>query len=148
MKSNSAIDNAIVFNTEISEIEKHSGVKREEFLQDRRYPKDGPYQTLKHVGHSGCYFYENGKCLIYNVRPLICALFPFDFRFNEAGSLFWVVYQNLCPVYFNYKRHFSQIKKMALNLDMDKKTIVDYLEENAPSMKKESVLFLEEFEQP
>ena len=132
MKANSAIDNAIVFNTEISEIEKYSGVKRKEFLQTRRYSKDGPYQTLKHVGHSGCYFYENGRCAIYPVRPLDCRLFPFDIIEDQEGELRWIVYTDLCPLDFNYRPAYDHLRKF---FSLPEEAAWAYSEGHAPGME-------------
>ena len=110
MKTNSPIDNAIVFNEEIEEIEKFSGVRREDFLQLGRYPKDGPYQTLKHNGNSGCHFHKNGRCEIYSVRPLDCRFFPFDIIEDDDCNLRWIVYTELCPVNFDYRESFEKLK--------------------------------------
>lgn len=132
MKSNSSIDNAIVFNTEIIEIEKYSGVAREEFLQENHYPKDSPYQNLKHVGHSGCYFHKNGHCEIYPVRPLDCRLFPFDIIEDDEGELQWIVYTNLCPVDFDYLPAYERLKSF---FDMPEEDAWTYSEGHAPGME-------------
>ena len=132
MKSNSEIDNAIVFNKEISEIEKFSGVKREEFLQAGRYPEDGPYQTLKHVGHAGCYFYKNGRCAIYTVRPLDCRLFPFDIIEDDNGELRWIVYTDLCPVDFDYRPAYEHLRSF---FKLSQEVAWAYSEGYAPRME-------------
>ena len=110
MRTNSSIDNAIVFNEEIEEIERFSGIDREEFLQTGRYPQDWPYQTLKHEGLSGCYFHRDGRCKIYSVRPLDCRFFPFDIIEDDEGNLNWIVYIDLCPVDFDYRESFQKLK--------------------------------------
>lgn len=33
--------------------------------------------SLKTIGNK-CIFYQNNKCLIYNIRPVDCRLYPFD----------------------------------------------------------------------
>jgi len=47
MRTNSSIGYAIVFDDKIDRIGKFFGVARQEYLQIRRCPEDGPYQTLK-----------------------------------------------------------------------------------------------------
>lgn len=33
--------------------------------------------------NGACYFYRGGECSIYNIRPMVCRLFPF--AYSEAG---------------------------------------------------------------
>lgn len=37
----------------------------------------------------GCYFYksENNKCLIYDLRPMLCRTFPFSFRLKDEKEV-------------------------------------------------------------
>ena len=132
MKTHSPIDNAIVFNEEIVEIEKYSGVKREKFLQVGRYPEDGLYQTLKHNGNSGCYFYTDGRCKIYPVRPLDCRFFPFDIIEDDEGDLRWIVYTELCPVNFDYRESFEKLKAF---FDLPRELALAYSRGQAPGME-------------
>ena len=44
-----------------------------------------------------CYFYKNGACTIYAVRPLDCKLFPFDVYLNDEGKPVLVLYLTACP---------------------------------------------------
>ncbi|MBN2119536.1 MAG: YkgJ family cysteine cluster protein [Candidatus Omnitrophica bacterium] len=45
-----------------------------------------------------CYFYKQGKCTIYSVRPIDCKLFPFDAHLDDAGKPILVLHLNACPV--------------------------------------------------
>lgn len=140
MKTNSPIDNAIVFNEEIDEIEKFSGVRREAFLQVGRYPEDGPYQTLTHNGNSGCYFYKNGRCEIYRVRPLDCRFFPFDIIEDDDDNLRWIVYTELCPVNFDYRESFAMLKAF---FDLPRKLALAYSRGKAPGMEANRYVVLD-----
>jgi len=140
MKTNSPIDNAIVFNEEIEQIESYSGVRREDFLQLGRYPADGPYQTLKHNGNSGCYFYKNGRCQIYPVRPLDCRFFPFDIIEDDENDLRWIVYTELCPVDFDYKESFQKLKAF---FDLPMELALAYSRGKAPGMESNHYIVLD-----
>ena len=141
MRTNSSIDNAIVFNEEIDQIEKFSGVDREEFLQVGRYPEDGPYQTLKHEGLSGCYFHKGGRCEIYSVRPLDCRFFPFDIIEDEEDNLRWIIYTDLCPVDFEYQVSFQKLKAF---FDLPKELALAYSRGKATGMESNHYLVLDQ----
>jgi len=132
MRTNSSIDNAIVFNEEIEQIEKHSGIDREEFLQIGRYPEDGPYQTLKHEDDEGCFFLKNGRCEIYPVRPLDCRFFPFDIIEDDEDNLRWIIYTELCPVDFDYRDSFQRLNNF---FDLPKELALAYSRGKAPGME-------------
>lgn len=140
MKTNSEIDNAIVFNDEIDQIEKFSGVRREEFLQVGRYPEDGPYQTLNHNGESGCYFHNSRRCEIYSVRPLDCRFFPFDIIEDDSGNLRWIIYTGLCPKDFDFQESFDHLKAF---FDLPKDLALAYSKGKAPGMEANHYLVLD-----
>ena len=140
MRTNSPIDNAIVFNEEIEQIEKHSGVDREEFLQIGRYPEDGPFQTLKHGGDGGCFFFKSGRCGIYPVRPLDCRFFPFDIIEDNEDNLRWIIYTDLCPVDFDYSGSFQRLKAF---FDLPKELALVYSRGNAPGMESNRYIELD-----
>ena len=140
MRTNSSIDNAIVFNEEIDQIELFSGVDREEFLQMGRYPQDRPYQTLRHKGSSGCYFYKDGRCEIYSVRPLDCRIFPFDIIEDEEGRLNWIIYIDLCPVDFDYRESFHKLKSF---FDLSTDLALSYSRGEAPGMESNRYIVLD-----
>ena len=132
MRTNSPIDNAIVFNEEIEQIEKYSGVDRGEFLQIGRHPEDGPYQTLKHEGDEGCFFFKSGRCEIYPVRPLDCRFFPFDIIEDNEDNLRWIIYTDLCPVDFDYRESFQNLKAC---FDLPKELTLVYSRVKVPGME-------------
>ncbi len=47
-------------------------------------------------GNNCCYFYKNGRCAIYAVRPFDCKIFPFDI-IEHDDEFYWIVYLDLCP---------------------------------------------------
>ena len=132
MRTNSSIDNAIVFNDEIEQIENYSGLRREDFLQIGPYLEEDPYQTLKHEGAGGCYFHKNGRCEIYPVRPLDCRFFPFDIIEDDEGDLRWIVYTELCPVNFDYRESFEKLKAF---FDLPRELALAYSRGKAPGME-------------
>ena len=140
MRTNGSIDNAIVFNEEIEQIEKHSGVDREEFLQIGRYPEDGPYQTLKHEGDEGCFFFKKGRCEIYPVRPLDCRLFPFDIIEDDDGKLRWILYTDLCPIKFDYRPAYEHLR---LFFKLPEDAAWAYSEGHAPGMESNTYIELD-----
>lgn len=140
MRTNSSIDNAIVFNEEIDQIEKYSGVGRKEFLQIGRYSEEGPYQTLKHEGAAGCYFHKDGRCEIYPVRPLDCRFFPFDIIEDDEDNLRWIIYTDLCPVDFDYRESFQNLKEF---FDLPMELALAYSRGKAPGMESNHYIVLD-----
>lgn len=62
-----------------------------------------------------CHFYRNGICTIYELRPLDCRLFPFDIIEAPSGELVWIVYTDLCPVRFDFRRYFDVAKRLLVD---------------------------------
>ena len=141
MRKNTSIDNAIVFNEEIDQIEKYSGKSRKDFLQIGRYPEEGPFQTLKHEGASGCYFHKNGRCEIYPVRPLDCRFFPFDIIEDEEDNLRWIIYTDLCPVDFDYRESYRQLRGF---FDLSEELALAYSRGKAPGMESNHYMVLDQ----
>jgi Fe-S-cluster containining protein len=59
-----------------------------------------------------CVFYDDGKCTVYEDRPIDCRLFPFDVIEDKSGSLLWIVYEELCPTRFDYRKYFESAKRL------------------------------------
>jgi Fe-S-cluster containining protein len=77
---------------------------------------EGPSQNrnfLSLKAYKGkCYFYDSGRCSIYEDRPLDCRLFPFDIVQAEDGNFYWIVYNEFCPESFDYRLYFSAAKRL------------------------------------
>ncbi len=67
--------------------------------------------SMKNINKK-CYFYESGRCSIYEERPIDCKLFPFGIRLNEKDELLLVVYASACPTEVNIKRYIDSAKKL------------------------------------
>lgn len=51
--------------------------------------------AIEHKPDKTCMFLENGRCSVYEKRPLECKIFPFDIE--EIGkNLMWIVWE-FCP---------------------------------------------------
>lgn len=96
------------------EIAETTGLAIEEFTEETTPSGNG--LAIKRID-SGCFFYRDGKCNIYSVRPFDCRIFPFDIR-EVAGELHWVVYTDLCPVRFNYEHHFASAKHILSSMEI------------------------------
>lgn len=71
-----------IYNQEISEDNREKMVLSPIITQ-----KGLAFVGLLKKDDGSCYFYDNSKkrCLIYNLRPLICRTFPFHFEFSSTG---------------------------------------------------------------
>lgn len=69
--------------------------------------------AIKRTGN-GCYFYRNGRCQIYSLRPLDCKIFPYSI-INQNDHFFWIIYTDLCPSITEAKfrgEHFFAVKQL------------------------------------
>ena len=109
-----AIDVPSLLPDDIKAIEKHSDKTADEFC----IPNDGPPQLIRRMRalEGGCYFYRDGTCTIYSVRPTDCRLFPFDIIEKPDGRLVWVAYTKLCPVEHDPRSYFDQVKGLVRRL--------------------------------
>lgn len=88
----------------------------------------------------GCHFNVNGRCQIYEVRPLDCRLFPFDIVEKPNSDLVWVVYTKLCPVKFDYRPSYENLKHF---FDLPEPMARAYARANAPGMEKQHYIELD-----
>lgn len=140
MREGGEIDNALIFPEEAIAIENYSGINRTEFIQEGRCPKDHTFQTLKGRKNGGCYFHRAGRCEIYSVRPFDCRLFPFDIIEDEDENLRWILYTGLCPVSFNYRIAYQQLRNF---FDLSEDDAWAYSMANTPGMEDNSYIELD-----
>lgn len=57
--------------------EEEEEIIRNGFKQYINYTEDGVYLKLNE--DNSCTAFKDGKCLIYNVRPVVCRLYPYYF---------------------------------------------------------------------
>jgi Fe-S-cluster containining protein len=86
---------------DIANIEYFTGLKRNQFCMKRKNPITGNYvYIMRTVKDEGCIFFNgnNGKCQIYNYRPIDCRIFPLDCRdFSTQKDIkadyYWSLYK-------------------------------------------------------
>lgn len=105
------VDKAILTPKDIRIISKKTGLHRSEFST----PTNGSLASMK-VRGSECYFYQNRKCTIYNVRPVDCRLFPFDIRKNNKLESMLVWYSTACPKQINAESYEKSVKLLLNSL--------------------------------
>ncbi|MBF0203270.1 MAG: YkgJ family cysteine cluster protein [Desulfamplus sp.] len=126
------IQNAFLFISEIDRVEEYTGIDRYTFIESKKYPDAKVIYYIKSSEHV-CFFYQNNKCVIYPVRPIICSLFPFDLK-EHNGNLRWVFYTQICTIPFNYSKHFENAKTALKHSGIIKREIIAYIQEDGPSM--------------
>ncbi len=104
------VDKAMLTLEDIHTISKRTGLKPAEFS----VPSKRSLSYMK-VRNSECYFYQNKKCVIYDVRPLDCRLFPFDIqRYKNQLVLVW--YHTACPKRINAEAYEEKVESLLHNL--------------------------------
>ena len=138
-KPNGEVDSPVLLPKDAEKIEGLTGEKADSFSLVRNDLSD----TLRFLktGTKGCYFHQNGKCGIYQMRPLDCRLFPLDVIETPDGRIALIAYTRLCPVGFNPKEHLEQAKKLLPELG---ENIYDFAGMDLPGMDKEPYVELED----
>ena len=99
IKHGGTVDAPVLLPEEASRIQELSQLSQENFSQDLH---DSSFRQMRAA--NGCPFFRNGRCDIYEVRPVDCRLFPVDIMEREDGMLVWIVYTRICPIRFDPKR--------------------------------------------
>ena len=134
------IDSPILFPGDVRAVERFTGESADRFSVSKN-GKNHSERLMRTGSQSGCYFYRDGKCAIYHVRPLDCRLFPFDIIEKSDGRLVWIVYTRLCPTEYDHHAYFEQAKKLLPRLGSNLHT---YARAETPAMEKEPCIELEE----
>lgn len=127
-------------------IEKETGIKAEEFAELRRLDilsyedemvveaMDGKYieHYLLALKSHPCYFLDNGKCKIHQVRPFACRIYPFA----ENGKM---SRRAICPLTSKIISYFSgPSKKILEQYAREKKAYVEIVKEcNEKKLRRE-----------
>ena len=88
-----AVEAPVLLGEETHRIAKRTGQKVTAFSRDLG---DGIFRQV--LSETGCAFFANGRCGIYEDRPIDCRLFPVDIFEQDDGRLVWIVYTRLCPM--------------------------------------------------
>lgn len=99
------VDPAVLTPNDVIEICNRTGLLENDFSESYT-------NILKNMktNNGKCYFFKDGKCSIYNFRPIDCRIFPFDVRYNNNGVLNIVWYTSACPVNTNSRKYKDEIK--------------------------------------
>ena len=139
VRPNGEVDSPVLFPKDLEKIEEYTGENINSFSLVRNELGDS-LRFLK-TGTNGCYFHQEGKCGIYQVRPLDCRLFPLDVIKTPDGRIALIAYTRLCPVGFDPKEHIEQAKKLLPELG---ENIYAYAGMDLPGMDKEPYIELED----
>jgi Fe-S-cluster containining protein len=89
------VESPYLMPTDITAISKMTGLKKEEFSEDRLNPLTGNVVSfISPANNEGCRFHDpiGRKCGIYDARPIDCRLYPLDILFKE-GRYYWILWQ-------------------------------------------------------
>ena len=136
-----AIDAPLLYPDDVRLIEAYAGLSADSFSSPSSDQEAG--ERLMRTGSGGCYFYRNGRCSVYQARPIDCRLFPFDIMEEEDGRLIWILYTNLCPVPFDL-REFEEARKLLPELG---DRVRRYARARVPGMDEQTFVILGEVEQ-
>ncbi len=109
---------------DINLIEYHTGLRRDQFSNDRVNPVTGDRVSFMqtHEG-SGCVFFDKteGRCGIYRWRPVDCRLFPLDIE-KDGDTYYWAIHKHescrLTPADKRALLKFGKTAVAALREDM------------------------------
>ncbi|MBT4049504.1 MAG: hypothetical protein HOB18_08195 [Nitrospina sp.] len=136
VKRNGSVDAPVVFDSDMEALSLNS----DDYSEVKHY---GNYKARAiHTNGDGCYFFQGGKCTVYDRRPIDCRLFPLDI-IEKEGRLIWIAYKNLCPVEFNPEDYLEDAKSLLSELGDN---VFLYANLILPGMDKEPYIELEEVE--
>lgn len=120
------IDMPIILPTEIERIQALSRRPKDEFAKKIT---NNLYQMrrVKDEEENGCIFFINHSCSIYDVRPIDCRLFPFDFK--EIEGEYWLIYYNDIEICKALPTDKDEIKRYAHNIRPLLDMMLPYLSE-------------------
>jgi len=104
----------VLLPEDVKKISEATGLDASAFL----VPNSGSPSGLARLasGETGCMFHEGGRCIIYDVRPTDCRLFPFDLVERGNGEIVWVAYTDLCPTSYDPRSFFEEVKPLLARL--------------------------------
>ena len=116
------VDLPILTPADTQRISEETGIPRPDFCSET----EGRLLTMRARPGGGCYFYRDGKCSVYDVRPIDCRMFPFDVERTESGQLAAIVYSTACPKPTDALKHAGRVGELLREIE-------PYLDEYASS---------------
>ena len=102
------VDPPVLTPNDVERITAKTGLSRDEFCQ----PIPGGHLSTMKAREGACYFYRQGRCTIYNVRPVDCRIFPFDIDRTTSGELVWIVYSSACPNEVDARQYLREVQPL------------------------------------
>lgn len=96
VKHGGAVEAPVLLESEARRIAQRTGEAVGAFSRDLG---DGAFRQI--LSRHGCAFFSQGRCDIYEDRPIDCRLFPVDIIEQDDGTLIWIAYTRLCPEGFD-----------------------------------------------
>lgn len=86
------VDKPVLTRDDIARISEVTGLDAREFCE-----KSQESLAVMRSVDDACHFYHEGRCSIYDARPIDCRLFPFDVAAATDGSISLISYNSACP---------------------------------------------------
>jgi len=135
-----------LFPSEARNIAAKTGLQVDEFSEG--YPQSGCGIVIKRT-EAGCFFYKNGRCEIYSIRPFDCKIFPFDI-IRHNSTLHWIMYVDLCPsdAHFSYDpQDFEAAKKSLRDSNVTFADLETFIRHGENAMARHRYVLLEPVQQ-
>lgn len=132
--SNKCVDSPMLLPNEAEYIAKLKGLDISDFADLIDFKKmhndsglKGLYQMKRQDNSNACYFYQDSKCSIYDVRPIDCRIFPYDVKLESDGNYYLVYYlANDCEV---KNMDLGDLKIVSYNTRLFLRLLLPYLRE-------------------
>lgn len=132
--SNPCVDSPMLLPNEAREIAKARNIEIEEFAKTVDFAKmngdkalKSLYQMKRQGNSNSCYFYRDAKCIIYDIRPIDCRIFPYDIKLESDGNYYLVYYvTNDCEV---KNMNVDNLKMVSYNTRLFLRLLLPYLRE-------------------
>lgn len=131
---NPEIDSPMLLPNEVETISKEIKVPKDEFCNkvnfaeiNKDYSLKDLYQMKRMPADNSCYFYRDNKCIIYNIRPIDCRIFPYDIKIETDGNYYLVYYKpDKCKI---LDEDISNIRLVSYNTRLFLRLLLPYLRE-------------------
>lgn len=124
---------------DINRIKQKTGLSENEFVE-RKKGYEKPIKLMRLNKDGECIFFDKNKegknCLIYNIRPVDCQLFPLDV--DLRNEKYFLIFYNHCDLKDNFP------KKMLKEIQLAKSKIIPLLK---PEIKEYAKLPMKLFDQ-
>lgn len=127
-----SVDSPMLLPNEVDNISKAMNVSKSAFARRVSFSKMYKDSSLKDLyqmkrKNGACYFYRNNKCMIYEMRPIDCRIFPYDIKLEKDGNYYLVYYKSdMCQI---MNENIKDIKMVSYNTRLFLKLLLPYLRE-------------------